>query len=105
VGVVDLNLVSAFFLDRRTNASLDDIKAVIDINARSRGWLVFATHDVSGDPSPFGCTVKFLRETIRHSLASGARILTMSEACDLLCARGNEVPPRALPSERALADK
>jgi peptidoglycan/xylan/chitin deacetylase (PgdA/CDA1 family) len=105
VGLVDLNLVSAFFLDRRTNANLDDIKAVIDVNEQSRGWLVFATHDVSPDPSPFGCTVELLRETIRNSVASGARILTMTEACERVCPRGKELPPRALTSESTLADK
>src|SRR5712664_3126830 len=57
-GVTDLNYLCAFFLEQsRDNA--EAVKSLIAQNARARGWLIFATHDICADPSPFGCTPDF----------------------------------------------
>ena len=56
VGMTDLNMLKACFLDKRAKVDLAFIKELIDYNAQQRGWLIFATHDVADDPSPYGCT-------------------------------------------------
>jgi len=60
------------------------VKALIDDNARARGWLIFATHDLSGDPSPFGCTPDFFEQVVQWSVESGARILPVVGALKVL---------------------
>jgi peptidoglycan/xylan/chitin deacetylase (PgdA/CDA1 family) len=83
LGVTDLNYLCAFFLEK----SIDHpaaVKNVIDQNARTRGWLIFATHDVCGDPSPFGCTPDFFEQVVQWSLESGARILPVVKALEVL---------------------
>ena len=49
-GTADLNLLCAFFLEQsRDNPAA--VKRLIDQNAKARGWLIFATHDVCASPS------------------------------------------------------
>src|SRR5262249_55246514 len=64
VHCADLNLLNACFLDRRTSVSPEFIRALVDYTAVECGWLIFATHDVGTDPSPFGCTPKFLKDIV-----------------------------------------
>jgi len=77
----DLNLLNACFLDRRTGVGPEFIRTVVDYNTRQCGWLILATHDVAADPSPFGCTPKFLKETVQYASRSGAMLLPMGKAC------------------------
>jgi len=78
---VDLNLINACFLDRRTGVSPEFIRALVDYTARECGWLIFATHDVALDPSPFGCTPKFLKEIVEYASRSDAMLLPVGAAC------------------------
>lgn len=78
--VADLNLVKAVFLDRRTGVDGDRARALIDDNTARRGWLVFATHDVAAEPTPYGCTPDLLESAARYAKASGAQFCTVSEA-------------------------
>jgi len=82
-GEVDLNLLSVNFLEK-SRADTAATKAVIEQNARARGWLIFATHDVCDRPSPFGCTPKFFEQAIDWALESGSRILSVREALNAL---------------------
>ena len=85
-GTADLNYLKAFFLEQsRDNPAA--IKQTIDENQRAGGWLIFATHDVCPNPSRFGCTPDLFEEILRHSLASGARILPVSAALAAIGAR------------------
>lgn len=79
----DLNLLCAFFLEK-SRANPQAVKALIDQNARARGWLIFATHDVSNTPSPFGCTPGFFDRVVRWAVESGARILPVAQAVNVL---------------------
>jgi len=82
-GVTDLNLLCAVFLEKiRDNPKA--VKTLIDQNARARGWLIFATHDVRDRPSRFGCTPGFFEQVVRWSLESGARILPVGKALEVL---------------------
>lgn len=79
-GVADLNLVKAVFLDRRTGVDEERVRALIDDNTARRGWLVFATHDVDGRPTTYGCTPDLLESAARYAKASGAAFCTVSDA-------------------------
>lgn len=82
-GPSDLNYLRAFFIEK-TRGDFAPIQRMIDANRDARGWLIFATHDVCGQPSPYGCTPELFEATVQYSLASGARVLPVSQALDLL---------------------
>jgi hypothetical protein len=53
---------------------------LIEENARRKSWLIFYTHDVQPQPSPWGCTADLLRATVSCAVQSGSRILTVQDA-------------------------
>lgn len=79
-GATDLNLLKACFLDRRIRISLDEIKILINCNSACSGWLIFATHDVINDPSPYGCTPEYLKSVAEYAAHSGALLLPVGAA-------------------------
>jgi peptidoglycan/xylan/chitin deacetylase (PgdA/CDA1 family) len=81
VGMTDLNMLKACFLDKRAKVDLDFIRKLIDYNMEQRGWLIFATHDVTDNPSPYGCTPEFFRAVVEYSALSGAALLTVKDGC------------------------
>lgn len=73
-GIADLNYLRAFFLEKsRHHPQL--VKRMIDQNRSARGWLIFATHDVCNNPTPWGCTPELFEDIVRYAVTSGARIL------------------------------
>jgi len=84
-GTADLNRLSAFFLEKSWGGPAA-AKRMIDRNQKSRGWLILATHDVSDTPSRFGCTPGFFEDIVKYAIASGARVLPVAQACELLTA-------------------
>jgi peptidoglycan/xylan/chitin deacetylase (PgdA/CDA1 family) len=93
VGTADLNQLSAYFLEK----SRDDIQAVktfVDLNCKVNGWVIFATHDVSEHPSPYGCTPTFFDNVVAYAAQSGAEILPVMNAIEKLRASSVDVPSR-----------
>ncbi len=82
-GTADLNQLSAFFLEK-AKGDLQSIKELIDRNKRERGWVIFATHDVSSNPSPYGCTPEFFENVVRYAQESGAQIVPVVSALNAL---------------------
>ena len=82
-GVTDLNLLCAVFLEKSWN-NPEAMKSLIDQNTQARGWLIFATHDVRESPSRFGCTPAFFEQVVQWSLESGARLLPVVKALEVL---------------------
>jgi peptidoglycan/xylan/chitin deacetylase (PgdA/CDA1 family) len=80
-GTADLNQLSGYFLEK-AGGCIPPIKSLIDTNKRERGWLIFATHDVANDPSPYGCTPEFFEDVVRYAADSGARILPVVRALE-----------------------
>ena len=80
-GSVDLNLAKGFFLEQSRN-DFDEIARVIEANNRSKGWLIFVTHDVSDVPTRFGCTPVLFEKVVRHAVRSGVKVLPMCAAVD-----------------------
>jgi peptidoglycan/xylan/chitin deacetylase (PgdA/CDA1 family) len=83
VGPTDANSLSAFFLEKNREKP-DTLKRLIDENSRKQGWLIFATHDIGTDPSPFGCTPEFFENVVSYAAASGAKVLPVGEAWDAI---------------------
>lgn len=79
VSSADRNQLAAYFLEK-VRGAIQPVKDVIDLNRRQAGWLIFATHDIAPDPSPYGCTPEFFEEVVQYAVASGARILPVSSA-------------------------
>ena len=82
-GTADLNLLCAFFLEQ-SRENPEAVKRLIDQNALARGWLILATHDVRDTPSRFGCTPAFFEQVVQWSLESGARIVPVVQALEVL---------------------
>lgn len=99
VGTIDLNQLSAYFLEK-TRGDMQPIKDLIDRNRQVRGWLIFATHDISDQPTPFGCTPEFFEHIVRYAVSSGARIVPVVQALELLGVPGcqQRATPRLLAS-------
>lgn len=83
IGMADLNQLSAYFLEKSRDR-IEDIKKLIDSNQQARGWLIFGTHDISNNPSPFGCTPDFFEAVVRYAIGSGASIVSVVKALEVL---------------------
>jgi hypothetical protein len=83
--VVDRGLLSAYFLEQAKHA--DAVKRMIDQNSAACGWLIFATHDVCKTPSRWGCTPDFLEDIVRYASGSGAAVLPVDAAWDVVRGR------------------
>jgi len=80
VGKTDLNLLKAYFLDVRNGDAIEMVRDLIDRNSESTGWLIFATHDVDDNPSPYGCTKKYFEKVVEYAVLSGASLLPVGKA-------------------------
>ena len=89
VGKSDLNQLSAFFLEK-SRGNLQLIKDLVDHNRQACGWLIFATHDIANKHTPFGCTPEFFESVVQYSVNSGAQIVPVVEALELLRVPGYE---------------
>jgi glycosyltransferase involved in cell wall biosynthesis/peptidoglycan/xylan/chitin deacetylase (PgdA/CDA1 family) len=88
-GKVDLNQLSAFFLEK-SRGNFQAVKDLIDRNRQACGWLIFATHDISDTHTAFGCTPEFFERVVRYAISSGAEIVPVVEALEVLGAPGCE---------------
>jgi Polysaccharide deacetylase len=82
-GTADRNALSTFFLEKSRD-NPEAVRDLIDRNRCERGWLIFATHDISECPSPYGCKSDFFEQVVQWAVESGARILPVALACEEL---------------------
>ncbi len=87
IGRTDLNQLSAYFLEKSRH-DIQTIKNLIDQNRQARGWLIFATHDISDNPTPFGCKPDFFEDVVQYAVNSGAQVLPVANAMEVLGAPG-----------------
>jgi peptidoglycan/xylan/chitin deacetylase (PgdA/CDA1 family) len=87
-GKVDLNYLSAFFLEQAGNNPAA-IKRLVEQNSSANGWLIFATHDISEQPTRWGCTPDFFEDIVQYSVRSVARILPVFQAYQVLRGRSS----------------
>lgn len=80
-GTVDLNLVSAYFLEKdRDNPAM--VVEKIAETVRNRGWLIIATHDIADEHTPYGCKPSVFKDVVDAAAASGAVVLPVAEALE-----------------------
>jgi peptidoglycan/xylan/chitin deacetylase (PgdA/CDA1 family) len=75
---VDLNLLRA----NRIYGDVDQapqLEALISENLQRKSWLIFYTHDVRPQPSPYGCTPALFESIVACAARSGSRILTVAQ--------------------------
>ena len=76
---VDLNLLRANSLYGDVN-QLPRVESLLSETARRRsGWVIFYTHDVQQNPSPFGCTPALLDSVVALTLERGFQVLPVSQ--------------------------
>jgi peptidoglycan/xylan/chitin deacetylase (PgdA/CDA1 family) len=78
-GVVDLSQLKAVGIEARSWAPTV-IEAMVDQVRRKGGWLIFFTHDVSDDPSPYGATPEMLAHALRTAKAAGIETTPVKHA-------------------------
>ena len=82
-GTVDLQFLRAMpLIDRRIDR--DGIERAFDEAQTANGWLIFYTHDVADEPSPYGCSPALLNEALEAASRRKIPVLNMAEA--LQCA-------------------
>lgn len=87
-GKVDLNMLKSYPIFGN-GEDLSLLKNVINHNKKKNGWLIFFTHDVTNNPSKFGCTPEYFEEVVKYSLDSGSELVTVAQACDIISASYN----------------
>lgn len=78
-GTVDMAQLRANPLEKRSFDSID-FDALIAQAKATNGWLVFFGHDVSDDPSPYGCTPQQLQSVVSKVKAAGIEIMPVKSA-------------------------
>lgn len=73
---VDLNLLRANSLYGGVEHS-ERVRQLILDNQAQRSWLIFYSHDVAEQPSPYGCTPSLLQDAVSFAAARGARLMTV----------------------------
>ena len=68
------------------NPSFDKsaIQRIIDETVISGGWLVLYTHGVDDNPGDYDCTPQQLEWVLEQAVASGARLLPVADAYDVI---------------------
>lgn len=82
-GEIDLDQLQATTISTviYNKQSIDELIAE---NTERRGWLIFLTHDICDLPSVYGCTPSQFESVVSAAVQSGSRILTISEALDVI---------------------
>jgi hypothetical protein len=75
---VDLNLLRANSL-YSCCFDLDVIDRLFEANERRKGWLIFYTHDISENPSSFGCKPGEFESVVKLAVTKQVSILSVGE--------------------------
>ena len=62
--------------------TLDRLTALMMDVASKKGWLILYTHDVTPNPSDWGCTENLLDYAIQAALAAGCKVMPVDQAID-----------------------
>lgn len=58
----------------------DMVTAYLDAAVRLNGWLIFCSHDIADDPSPYGCTPRLFQHALDGVASRNLEIVTIAEA-------------------------
>jgi peptidoglycan/xylan/chitin deacetylase (PgdA/CDA1 family) len=65
------------------------VQALIQRTLKTRGWLIFYTHEVEASPSSIGCTEQQFERTLDMVVASQIEVLSMRSAVGRIMHRAN----------------
>jgi len=86
---IDLNLLKSCFIDKWHREDLEYFRRLLQRNSKDRGWLIFSTHDISANPSAFGCSPEIFENIVREAVASSATILPICEVYSRILSFGS----------------
>lgn len=78
-GRMDFGELKAVALERRRPTTAE-IQEWLEDAKRQNGWLIFFTHDVSNQPSDYGCTPDALARVVELVAKAGIRVLPVKNA-------------------------
>jgi peptidoglycan/xylan/chitin deacetylase (PgdA/CDA1 family) len=78
-GVADLQFLRATPLINR-DIDRDGIDRVFDEAVAKNGWLIFYSHDVATEPSPYGCSPSLLQHALDAASQRNVQILSVADA-------------------------
>ena len=56
------------------------MEKILDEAKETNGWVIFFTHDVSDNPSPYGCLPRQLADVVQAVIDRGIEILPIKNA-------------------------
>lgn len=68
----------------RDRHSIEEIKSYIDTAIAKKAWLIFYTHDVEENPSPYGCAPTYFEAVVKACADKKLNVLTIDKTLDLL---------------------
>jgi peptidoglycan/xylan/chitin deacetylase (PgdA/CDA1 family) len=77
--VLDLGQLKAVPLEIRSWTA-EAVEHEVELARQTNGWIVFFSHDVSEDPSPYGATPAMLEHALGEVRAAGIEILPVRDA-------------------------
>ena len=83
IGKVDLPNLKTVKL-YRDRFSIEEIGKQIQQAIARRAWLIFYTHDVQNDPSPYGCAPDYFQAVVNLCAESKVKVLTIDKTLDLI---------------------
>jgi peptidoglycan/xylan/chitin deacetylase (PgdA/CDA1 family) len=86
-GDVDRMMLKAVEI-RQPEDRARDLTRWIDDAVENPGWLIFFTHDIADEPTPFGCTPATFDTLVRYARESGCDIMTVDAATRALGWKG-----------------
>ncbi len=78
-GIIDFSNLRTISIEKQ-KFSINDIKSVLDETKKNNGWVLFFTHDISENCTPYGSTPQMLENVVEIAIQSGIEILTVNEA-------------------------
>lgn len=83
-GRIDLAQLRSVLL---TAASFEELRidSWLERALASKAWLIFLTHDVSDDPSPYGCRTNVFAKIIDSISKRGIKVLPVGDAAERVC--------------------
>jgi peptidoglycan/xylan/chitin deacetylase (PgdA/CDA1 family) len=78
-GMIDLAQLKAVPIEARRWVPAE-IDAAVEEAASAAGWLIFFTHDVSDEPTPFGCTPAMLEHVLERLARAGVETVPVKQA-------------------------
>jgi peptidoglycan/xylan/chitin deacetylase (PgdA/CDA1 family) len=79
---IDLNNLKALQLEK--NLPVENVYALIDQAVAENGWLIFYTHDIQENCSPWGCTPQYFEKVVKYCFEKKLNVQTIEKGLDKL---------------------